>query len=1209
MNQEEKHLTVDQIEGLIETRPGTSDGHALEEVRLHLTTCKACQKLVEIHHELDLTLRELKQGAPNEATSYCPPSDSLNRLAVGLVLPEEAEQLLSHVLECDHCMPMLREATEALSQEDKGGEAKLLSSLQSSKPEWQSRMARMLASRDSPERMNSASVPSSNTAAGFWNALRNPWVYAFVTAALVMAITSWFVLSRRSGPSYATQLLAQAYTAHRTLEVRIPGANYAPLRIQRGYGSSSLERPASLLKAETLIVEGLRESPNDPRWLEAKARADLLDGNYESAIKTLQRTLETQQESPQLLTDLGSGYFLRAEAADRSTDYGNAIETLSKGLAKSPDDSVALFNRALAFERMFLYSQAVDDWEHYLRLDRDGDWANEARINLQRVKQKLADREKQSSMPLLSPKAFVATIYADHVSAVAQLDGRIEQYLEMALHSWLPQTYASSANLQGTRVDSRRALQYLANILEQWHDDDWLVDFLGSPPSPVQDRALRSLLAGEDALHNGRYGQSAELYRDSERDFELSGNHAGMLRAEFDRMLAQSFALRYSDCLRTATGLVPSLSTSRYRWLQAQSFIQRGLCQDAMEQEDEAIRSTRRGAEIAKHYHYPGLELRATAFEAAYSPGSANGDQRLHSLIDGLETFWHTEATNTRGENLYSVLFSIAGTRDWHYVEAASMAEKIRDFPARDPVDQAVALEILAGAQERAGDYKAAQETLQTAMAHLASLPEDGGTVLRKAEMALDSAAIQLQLGDAKGASTALAKLRPQFEAADTGLFQAEYFETYGEAYVALGLSAQAEPLLTRALSVTEIGLVSLKSEADKLQWSRIEGQVYRDLVAIKLKTGLTSEAFALWESYKGASLRAAVSKRASALVENAVHSPSQPFASSYALASGTTVVSYVLLKKSATAFVFSDGNLRSYELQIPDGANLRARHFLELCADPSADSSSFDAESRRLYGILISPLESDIKSAKALRFETDGILDGIPFDLLRGPDGGYLADRFEVSYSLGLAYKRHLQLEPITRGSAALIVLATATQDSAMGVLPEANEEGKDVSSYFREATILSGSQATRANVLRSLQDAQLFHFIGHGVAGVDKVGLILGPEMLLDSRDLVSLPPRKLKLAVLSACDTANGEDGTYSDVGSLARTFVVLGVPQTVASRWKVDSRVTRQLMERFYWNLMAGKSPADSLHAATLEVRSLPGYEHPYYWGSFAVFGTS
>lgn len=165
---------------------------------------------------------------------------------------------------------------------------------------------------------------------------------ASAVAALAVVVVAGWLGSRVLRPLSAEQLLAQAYTERRTLEVRISGAKYAPMRVERNRGGSNLDKSPSLLKAEALIGENLRENPNDPVWLQAKARADLLDGNYESAIKSLQRGLEAQPDSSTLLTDMASAYFERAEATDRVIDYGSAVEVLGKALAKSPDDPVAL---------------------------------------------------------------------------------------------------------------------------------------------------------------------------------------------------------------------------------------------------------------------------------------------------------------------------------------------------------------------------------------------------------------------------------------------------------------------------------------------------------------------------------------------------------------------------------------------------------------------------------------------------------------------------------------------------------------------------------------------------------------------------------------------------------------------------------------------------------------------------------------------------
>ena len=89
--------------------------------------------------------------------------------------------------------------------------------------------------------------------------------------------------------------------------------NHAPVHLERGTGSSNLDKPGSLLRAEAIIAEHLRNNPNSVEFLDAKARADLIDGNFDSAIQSVQRAMETQPLSPVLMTDLATAYFARAE--------------------------------------------------------------------------------------------------------------------------------------------------------------------------------------------------------------------------------------------------------------------------------------------------------------------------------------------------------------------------------------------------------------------------------------------------------------------------------------------------------------------------------------------------------------------------------------------------------------------------------------------------------------------------------------------------------------------------------------------------------------------------------------------------------------------------------------------------------------------------------------------------------------------------------
>src|SRR4029077_2785006 len=101
-------------------------------------------------------------------------------------------------------------------------------------------------------------------------------------------------------------------------------------------------------------------------------------------------------------------------------------EYLSQALRFHSDDPVALFNRAIVAEHQFLYHQALDDWDHYLRVDPGSQWGEEARNRANAIREKLKEHESDAT-PLLSP-AQVADAAASG-SLSSEVDQRIEEYL------------------------------------------------------------------------------------------------------------------------------------------------------------------------------------------------------------------------------------------------------------------------------------------------------------------------------------------------------------------------------------------------------------------------------------------------------------------------------------------------------------------------------------------------------------------------------------------------------------------------------------------------------------------------------------------------------------------------------------------------------------------------------------------------------------
>ena len=519
--------------------------------------------------------------------------------------------------------------------------------------------------------------------------------------------------------------------------------------------------------------------------------------------------------------------------------------------------------------------------------------------------------------------------------------------------------------------------------------------------------------------------------------------------------------------------------------------------------------------------------------------------------------------------------------------------------------------ELLGGAEERAGDYLAARDTFIGAAARLDSLPNDGAVALRRAEIAIEDAQIQLHLGDAHAAIARLSPFQSVMEAASPGRFQAGYFKTFGEAFLLEGDEFAAQPFLEQALAVSENGLKSLHRETEKRAWSRAQSELYCDLLEVKLKSNSPREAFAWWEWYKGASLRAS-DAGVSMQPPNAGHAsfvPAQLPAIAYPPA--TVLVSYALLRNSITVFIFREGDVHLLQLPLPPDLDRRVGAFLALCADPSTELDTLNGHAQQLYGILVAPLEADLGGVRMLRIETDGVLDRIPFNLLRDAAGNYLGDKFKIALSQGIDYDLQSSATSISQhlspASSALIVVSPGGGDSSLPLLPDAEQEGLEVASYFTTPALISKRNVGRDEIIDRLRSAQVFHFTGHALTAVNRVGLVLGPGVLLNSGDIVNLHPHHLTLAVLSACDSAVGDGGTPADENSIARTLNAAGVPLVVASRWRIDSAVTRELMRGFYAELMSGHSPSDSLFAAASAIRSDPRHRHPYYWASFAVFG--
>jgi len=115
------------------------------------------------------------------------------------------------------------------------------------------------------------------------------------------------------------------------------------------------------------------------------------------------------------------------------------------------------------------------------------------------------------------------------------------------------------------------------------------------------------------------------------------------------------------------------------------------------------------------------------------------------------------------------------------------------------------------------------------------------------------------------------------------------------------------------------------------------------------------------------------------------------------------------------------------------------------------------------------------------------------------------------------------------------------------------------------------------------------------------------------LSAEEIQHLDLSACDLVVLSACETALGSSRSGEGLMSLRRAFEVAGADTVISSLWKVNDRVTAEMMKDFYINLWQKKmSRGDALHEAKLRTLRRNRIEQggdamPSTWGAFVLSG--
>jgi len=201
---------------------------------------------------------------------------------------------------------------------------------------------------------------------------RNRFRFIAIAASLVIAIVATLavITSRRSDPIRRMNA-AMRSEGFRPFEGRLAAIDYERFQTLRSAAPANL---ALTIPAQAALEN--TASPRSAREWYTHGVAQLVLGDGARAVKAM--TAAAQLDS-KYRADLSAARIALGTERDDAAELQRALEDANTALRSDPSSPIALFNRALALERLGDTARAADAYAAYVAHDPSSPWAAEAR--------------------------------------------------------------------------------------------------------------------------------------------------------------------------------------------------------------------------------------------------------------------------------------------------------------------------------------------------------------------------------------------------------------------------------------------------------------------------------------------------------------------------------------------------------------------------------------------------------------------------------------------------------------------------------------------------------------------------------------------------------------------------------------------------------------------------------------------------------------
>lgn len=1067
-----------------------------------------------------------------------------------------------------------------------------------------------------------------------WRSLFQPaWIRAAALFLIVggLGFGIWRIVFYESDIDKGMAQLRRSYRGSRPIESRTTANfDYVPLSDVRGASTPVPVDVTAHKLAEQYLIKATENSAS-AKAHHALGLFYLADKNIDLALEQFKQALISAPDDAALHNDMGAALLEKANRAESAENFDESTEnralslkSFNRALEINASLLEALFNKSLALQKMGLVNEARESWQKYLEKDSDSSWAAEARRNLELLKQENGPPKDKSQIL----QDFLDAFHQRNDARAWEVTSQTKELVTgTMIQLQLVQNFLESvaAEEDGNQSRKEKAADFLSAFLylgelEKRHSQDPYFADLADYYAKTNQTDRQKLLAAHSALQKGH-----ELITksDFEKAFETLNQAKELFSAAKSVWEAELVEQRICYCLsrlgkiRESNERLLSLSElcgqKNYKWLQTLSDGWIGSNYSLLGEHSNAVRYDQKAlktAEDISDIYNIQKSLNQLTNEYWLIGDSGKMLLSIHRSLSFSNAYFLSPRQKDR-----NLLFAAEGLYRFKFYDAAAAFAReevhLAENELKDKWLSQTAHKHSAFIYGKAQNYSSALQEIETSFALANSFEDETMRKDRTTETRLVLAHLQRDEKDYDKAVENYNQVISEYERSDFSINKYEALKGRLLCLTAQQNDRAVNEEIPKVLKMFDENRQTIAGEAERNIFFDNEQSVY-DIA--------TDYTFARLQNSEQA-FNYAENSRARSLLSLIKGDSAQPLTLPeirQKIPHGMQVVYYAMLADKLLIWQISDSKFNTAAKQIrADALSDKVREYTKLL-NGRGGSRTLGEE---LYELLIQPVESFLEPDKSLCIIADKDLFRVPFASLFSPaTGKYLVENYALFYAPSATVlvdetEIAARKTPVSNET----ILSIGNPSFSRPEYPElrdltgAAHEAREITKlYDPSSKIFLAKDAVKEQIVNNLDGSDVLHFAGHYVANSRTSSL---SKFLLASGDLTieEITRQKLsrvRLMVLSACET--GVEKFYNGEGMIgaARAFLAADVPLIVATQWPVDSEATAQLMIKFHrYRKLQQQSTIEALRRAQIDMLTdkEQGYNEPFYWAGFLPIG--